>query len=177
MAVGAVTIENARIIFRNFAGREGEYNREGDRSFGVILPEDTAQAMAADGWNVKYLKPREDGDVPQPWVQVSVRFKNRPPRCVIVTSRGRTTLPEELVEILDYADMANVDLILNPYEWSVNGNSGVKAYLKSIFITIAEDELERKYADVPELDLNGQPMAITAGPDFDIIDAEIIEDE
>lgn len=179
MAVSPVTIENARIVFRNFAGREGQYNREGDRNFGVLLPEDVAKVMEEDGWNVKYLRPREEGDVPQPWVQVSVSYKGRPPRVVMVTSRGRNTLSEDLVEALDYADIANVDLILNPYEWIVNGKSGVKAYLKSIFVTIEEDELERKYADLPEIDFTGRPLAIGTGSDepveFEVYDAELVD--
>jgi hypothetical protein len=33
-----VLMEGVRIIFRNFAGKEGQYNKEGDRNFGVILP-------------------------------------------------------------------------------------------------------------------------------------------
>lgn len=179
MALSQVTIEDARLVFRNFAGREGQYNREGDRNFGVLLPNDVAQAMAEDGWNVKQLKPREEGDLPQPWLQVSVSYKGRPPRIVLVTSRGRTTISEDLAELVDYADIEKADLILNPYEWVVNGNSGVKAYLKSIYITIREDVLERKYADVPELDLHGRPLAITSGessdPDFDIVEGELVD--
>ena len=55
-----VLIDDARIIFRNFAGKEGMYNREGDRNFSVILPPDLADQLAKDGWNVKWLKARDD---------------------------------------------------------------------------------------------------------------------
>jgi hypothetical protein len=145
-----ITLEGVRIAFRNFSGKEGQYNREGDRNFAAILPADIAEDMRRDGWNIKQLRPREEGDDPQDYIQVSVGFKGRPPRIVMITSRGRTTLGEDEVNILDWAEIANVDLILQPYEWTVNGKSGVKAYLKSIFVTIEEDDLERKYADVPD---------------------------
>ena len=139
-------VEDARIIFRNFAGKEGQYNREGDRNFAVVLPEDVASEMLADGWNVRYLQPREDGDVPTPYISVAVNFTNQPPRVVLLTSTARSHLSEDTVEVLDWADIQKADLIARGYDWEVNGKSGTKAYLQSLFVTIEEDELERKYA-------------------------------
>ncbi len=146
-----VMMENVRIIFRNFAGREGMYNREGDRNFCVLLDNETADAMARDGWNVKMLAAREEDEEDQPYLQVSVNFKGRPPRVVMITSRGRTTLNEDEVELLDWADIQMVDMIIRPYEWAVNGKTGIKAYLQSIFVTIEEDELEIKYSEVNDI--------------------------
>jgi hypothetical protein len=148
-----VLMEGVKIIFRNFSGKEGQYNREGDRNFAVLLDDKVAEAMTADGWNVKWLKPREDDEEEQEqaYLSVSLNFsKGRPPRVVMVTSRGRTHLGEDEVELLDWADISNVDLIVRPYEWSVNGKTGVKAYLQSIYVTIEEDALELKYADLDQ---------------------------
>lgn len=144
-------VEDAQIIFRNFEGKEGQYNRKGDRNFGVILDPKTAEQMVKDGWNVKYLKAREEGDDEIPWVQVSVNFENRPPRVVMITSTSRTNLDDSSVEVLDWTNIQTVDLIARAYNWEVNGKTGIKAYLKSMFVTIEEDELERKYGvnDVP----------------------------
>jgi hypothetical protein len=149
-----VLMEGVRIIFRNFSGKEGQYNREGDRNFAVLLDEQIAIAMAEDGWNVKFLRPRTDVDeeaeveAPQAYLPVSVNFKGRPPRIVLITSRGRTNLDEGSIEMLDWADILNVDLIVRPYEWTVNGKSGIKAYLQSIYVTIEEDALEIKYNEL-----------------------------
>lgn len=149
---GTIVIEGARIIFRNFEGREGQYNRAGDRNFSVILPDELVKDLERDDWNVKYLNPREEGDQPTPYLQVSVGYgKGRPPTVVMITSRGRTNLGEQEVELLDWADITNVDLIIRPYDWSVGGRGGRKAYLKSLFVTIQEDELELKYADVDRI--------------------------
>lgn len=172
-----VMIEDGRIIFRNFAGKEGQYNREGDRNFCVLLDTPTAILMSEDGWNIKTLKAREEGEPDQAYVQVSVSYKAKPPLVVLITSKGRTTLPEDMVEALDWVDIAMVDLIINPYEWAVSGKTGIKAYLASIYITIAEDALMLKYAEVPELDTSGKPLEIEAGPsDDEIWDAEVVED-
>jgi hypothetical protein len=147
-----VTIEDAQLLFRNFAGREGQYNSEGDRNFCVILPPDLAKELDRDGWNVRALPAREEGEEDVPYLQVKVNFKNRPPHIVTISSVGRTNISEEMTETLDFADMRKVDLICNGYEWDVNGKSGVKAYLKSMFITLEEDELERKYAQMEDVD-------------------------
>lgn len=145
-----VIMEGVRIIFRNFAGKEGQYNREGDRNFAVLLDDKTAEAMAADDWNVKWLRPREDeeGETPQAYLPISVNFKGRPPRIVLITSRGRTNIDEDQIEILDWADIINVDLIVSPYAWTVNNKSGIKAYLQSLYVTIQEDPLELKYSEL-----------------------------
>lgn len=176
---GQLMIEDAKIVFRNFAGKEGMYNAEGDRNFCVLLDDDLAQKLVADGWNVKTLRAREEGDEPQPYIQISVKYRGRngntvrPPSIVMVTSKGRTPLSEDECEILDWVDIQNVDLIVRSFQWAVNGKTGIKAYLKSIYITIQEDALQLKYADVPEIASNGA-LAIEAH-DPNIIDAEFEE--
>lgn len=147
-----VVMEEVRTIFRNFAGKESEFNREGDRNFAVLLDDTIAKAMEEDGWNIKWLQPREDadeGELPQAYLPVKVNFKKgRPPRVVLITTRGRTNLSENEVEMLDWVDIQNVDLIVRPYHWNVNGKTGISAYLQSLYVTIEEDELERKYAEM-----------------------------
>ena len=149
-----VVMEGVRIIFRNFEGKEGPYNKAGERNFAVLLDEKVANMMAEDGWNVKWLKPREDvtdeGEEDQPYLPVSLRYDVFPPHVVLVTSRNRTVLTEDQVEILDYSDIINVDLIVRPYTWTVNNKSGIKAYVKTMFVTIEEDQLVKKYADMED---------------------------
>ena len=152
-----VIMEDVRLIFRNFTGAEGMYNAEGDRNFSVLLDEDVAQAMNADGWAVKWLKGREEGDADQAYLQVSVKYRARggaavrPPKIYMVTSRGRTPLGENEIEILDWADIRTVDMIVRPFEWDVNGKTGIKAYLQSMYVTIVEDPLELKYNSLDDV--------------------------
>jgi hypothetical protein len=170
---GNLVIEGARLIFRNFAGKEGMYNREGDRNFSVLLDDELAEAMTRDGWNVKYLKSKEADEEPQAYIQVSVGFKGRPPNMTLITHNGRTALGEDECEIFDLIDIENVDLIIRPYEWAVNGKSGVKAYLKTIFVKILEDPLQLKYAHLEELPTSsGKVYELPVGPQVTVIDGE-----
>lgn len=153
-----VVLEDVRIVFRNFAGHAGMYTREGDRNFAVILPQDVAEDMVRNGWNVKLLKGREEGEEDQPYISVSVSFKGRPPTIKMVTSRGTTDLGEDEVEILDQVDIAQVDLVLRPYDWTVNGNTGRKAYLQTLYMTIIEDPLALKYGNTTQIATVDGPM-------------------
>ncbi len=71
---GTLVMEDAHIVFRNFAGKEGMYNAEGDRNFCILLDTELAEQMLADGWNIKNLRAREEGDPDQPYIQVSLKY-------------------------------------------------------------------------------------------------------
>lgn len=145
-----LSIENAKVVFRNFSGKEGQFNPKGRRNFCVLLDDDIAGNLADDGWNVKYLNPRSDEEEPQAYIQVSVTFKDFPPKVILISSKGKTRLSEKEIDILDWADIENFDLIINPYRWEVNGKTGIKAYAKAIYVTLVEDEFEKKYYDIPD---------------------------
>ena len=144
-----LNIAGARIGLKDFTGVGGAYNKEGERSFAVFLDDELAETLSADGWNVKYPKPREftseEEDTRQPYLAVEVAFGKFPPKIVTITNDIPKVLSEEEVNTLDWLEIENVDLVINPYHWSVNGNSGVKAYLKAIYATIESDMFSQKY--------------------------------
>ncbi len=150
--VANISVENARIIFKNFSGEEKRFNPKGKRNFCLVLDEETAQKLSTDGWNVKHLIPKDPDEAPLPYIQVAVAFENYPPNIFMISGGKKTRLDEDSVSALDYAEIENVDLIVRPYEWTTSSGSGIKAYLKNMYVTLVENEFEKKYRDLEESD-------------------------
>lgn len=141
-----IVVENARIGIRNFSGKATQFAPAGKRSFHWFMDRDLAEQLEQDGWNVRWMTPK-NGDDTIPHLEVTVRYNDYPPKVVLVTNRGKTILDEETVGTLDWAEIQNVDMIIRPYNYDFAGRSGTKAFLKTMYVTIVEDELEAKYAE------------------------------
>ena len=153
-ARGVVQIDNARIIYRNFAGAPSKFNREGDRNFAIVIEDqDIADALTEQGWNVKIKAPREEGDDPFMFLPVKVKFNDRGPRVYLQNSlegRNRVMLDEDAVGMLDHVDIINVDLDIRPFDWEVQGKTGRTAYLQSICVTQEVDRFLDRYTGEEE---------------------------
>ena len=126
-------IEDARIIYRNFEGVASKFNREGDRNFAVIVPNDEIKDILVEaGWNVKIKPPRDEDDTPFMFIPVKVKFNNRGPAAYLRSGETVTRLNEETIGILDEIDIQSVSMDLRPYDWDVNGKTGRTAYLQAI---------------------------------------------
>lgn len=146
--VNNLTLQDARIIFRNFAGKASKFNNAGNRNFCVVIEDpEQAQALIDEGWNVKQFRPRDDDEEePAHYISVAVNFEHNPPSVYLLTGNRRTVLTEDTIDTLDHADFRTADLIIRPYCWDVGDKSGIKAYLKTMYVKVEEDELAKKYA-------------------------------
>ena len=141
-------IEDARIIYRNFEGLASKYNREGDRNFAVIIPNDEIKdALVNEGWNVKIKPPRDEDDSPFMFLPVKVKFNSRGPAAYLVSGEQVTKLNEDTIGILDEIDIQSVDMDVRPYDWEVNGKTGRSAYLQAINVTQNIDRFGAQYVN------------------------------
>lgn len=144
------TIEGAKIFGRNFSGKEALNNPKGKRTFCLRLDVDEdgsfAQQLKEDGWNVKV----RDDEFETPFLPIEARYENYPPKIYLVTSTKKKLLTSETIDQLDWTEIKNIDITVTPSVWSMNGKSGVKAYVKSMYVRVIEDTLAEKYADLEE---------------------------
>ena len=128
-------IDDARIVYRNFSGTGSKFNREGDRNFAVVIPDqDIADELEVRGWNVKIKPPRDEDDTPFMFLPVKIKFNERGPKVYLQSGDKTVELDEESVDCLDDVDILGVDLDIRPYDWEVNGKQGRTAYLQSIHV-------------------------------------------
>lgn len=177
-----IQIDNAQIQWRNFAGEERlPFNEKGKRNFVIMLDSmEQYEALQDLGWAPKLTKRKEDDpdSEPRPFLPVTVKYgKGRPPRVKVITSRGMRSLDEDTIFSLDFANIEKADVKVRAFQWEFNGRTGVKAYMEAIYVTIREDELEKRYAHIPEVDERGNAVAeITAGEDYQNPFAAQLED-
>lgn len=148
-----LAIDNARIIFKNFTGKDDKFGREGDRSFSIVIEDDAlAEQLANDGWNVKPLTPRDPDEKVNHFIKVKISFRVRPPKIWLLTNHKRTLLDEDTIATLQYARIENADVVVSPWRWEVNGKTGIAAYLQMLYVKIEDDPFADKYADYESSD-------------------------
>lgn len=161
-------INDARIIFRNFRGEGGKFNKEGDRNFALMIAggtlddgkkvmeltaEEMADALLNDvnrfgtGWNVKIKAPKEEGDAPFIYLPVKVKFSDRGPAIYLRSGKNQVKLTEETVAMLDDIDILTVDMDIRPYDDKINGKPFRSAYLQSICVTQEIDRFAARFAE------------------------------
>lgn len=154
---GILQIDDARVIFKNFEGRGDKFNREGDRNFSLLIEDpDTADALIAEGWNVRIKPGRDEDEGPFMRLPVKVKFTDYGPNVYLVTGDRRNELDEESIACLDNIDIESIDMDIRPYDWEVNGKTGRTAYLQSMQVVQRIDRFAARYAGMRGNDIDGK---------------------
>jgi len=147
-----VTLENVRIMYRNFMGQKGMYNEEGERSFNIVIDDPVmATTMLEDGLNLKPLLD-EDERVVGHHMLVRINYKGRPPRIIRVTQDGQrqTSLEQRTVGSLDSVTIEKADITLGTWIWRPEPLPNMSAYCNVMYVHVIEDPLDAKYASLLE---------------------------
>ena len=143
---GVLQIDDARIIFRNFSGEAGQYNREGDRNFALLIPtQEIADELTHEGWNVRVRESRDPDGEPYMYLPVKVKFNDRGPNVYLKSGKSVNRLDESTVGMLDDIDILSVDMDIRPFDWDINGKTGRTAYLQSMDVTQNIDRFAARY--------------------------------
>lgn len=149
-----IQIENARIIWPNFSGKAGRFNREGERDFTLVIPnEEIYEALINDvnefgaGWNVRYRDPIDPDGEPFITMKVKVNCNEYGPKAMLISGGRKIDLNAESISCLDSIDMAVVDLTIRANDGEMNGKAYRSAWLDAIYVTQELDPLAAKYND------------------------------
>lgn len=145
-----LSVEDARILFRNFSGKETKFNRAGNRNFYIIFDQEDGERLLEDGWNLGKLNPRDEYDEVNYKMAVAVSYGKISPKIYMIKGKKKILLTEETVGCLDYAEIETTDIIVRPYNWEVNGKTGVKAYVHTMYVIVREDKFDSKYSYLDE---------------------------
>lgn len=156
-----ISLNGVQLTFRNAEGAikktmangriKGQFNTNGAKTFAITLNEEQALAMEADGFNVKWPKPREDIDPAednrQPTLMVTITNsadKQIHHSVSVFVVAGTDVndpgvkLPHENYDQIDDMDIMFADVNMNVYDWEVNGKQGKKVYLQAMKLYIRE---------------------------------------
>ena len=135
--------------FRNFSGAEGRYNMEGKRNFCVVIPDDEqAEAMKEDGWNVKILQPREEGDPAKYYIKVNVNYGSKVPPSIYKVKGDRVIceLGENHISKLDTKKILHADMSINSYQYDPD-KPDVTAYLEEMYVELEDSPFSYRFAE------------------------------
>lgn len=147
-----IEINNAKIIFKNFSGKPGVYNKEGDRNFCLLLPDDAAVDFFRRNGYSPTVKPStsEEGEFFR-YIKVKLKFNQWGPTIILKSGDKKTRVDENLVSALDSIRIESVDMDIRPYHWErPNGESGQTAYLSGMTVYQQIDRFEQMMMETNE---------------------------
>lgn len=172
-----VTFKDVTLRFKNFSGKETDFNAAGQRNFNVELTEDMAEYLnnvelttksgqTVKGANVKTYVPKEEGAEPR--YSIRVKFGDiEPEQMWYVTSKGKIRLTMDNVGILDrmFIEKAKVQVRLSA--WEQRGRCGITAYLKNLVVWVREDDFADDLDDIPEIGVGPIPNNVGTNDEDD----------
>lgn len=132
-----VVVKNACIMFTNFAGEKDRFNM-GKPQFNLVLTEEAARDLQADGWNVRIMPALEEGEPPTYMTNINVTFSDdgrRNPTIKLYSSldgkRVCRRLSAETIGILDDIRLERINLRIGSFNYDGDKYT-MKGYLHEL---------------------------------------------
>nr|DAG51043.1 MAG TPA: hypothetical protein [Caudoviricetes sp.] len=132
-----VVVKNACIMFTNFAGEKDRFNM-GKPQFNLVLTEEAARDLQADGWNVRIMPALEEGEPPTYMTNINVAFSDdgrRNPTIKLYSSldgkRVCRRLSAETIGILDDIRLERINLRIGSFNYDGDKYT-MKGYLHEL---------------------------------------------
>lgn len=152
---GTLQIDNARILWPNFAGAEKGYDREGDRNFTLVFDNEAlVDELIADGWNIKKRASDDPDEPPFMTMKVKLSYKERAdgsvfgPKAYLWTNGIRNELDQDSIACLDHIDRGEINMDIRPHDWEYHGKTGRTARLNVIEVFQNVDRFQERYANM-----------------------------
>lgn len=132
-----VVVKNACIMFTNFTGEKDRFNM-GKPQFNLVLTEEAARDLQADGWNVRVMPAREEGEPPTYMTNINVAFSSdgrRNPTIKLYSSldgkRVCRRLSAETIGVLDDIRLERINLRIGSFNYDGDKYT-MKGYLHEL---------------------------------------------
>lgn len=137
--------------FSHFDGREDTFNAEGDHNFTLMLNEELAQKLMADGWSIRTMDGYEEGDPPEYLLKVKISYKFEPPKIFLIKGQRKIRATQRDLADIRRDTCENLDVIITPSRWVHGQNSGITAYAKELYATVRQSRFSERYQDFEEI--------------------------
>jgi len=146
-------VENAEVkwAFSHFDGRQDTFNDEGDHNFTLIIPEDQARELLAEGWNVRTMEGREEGDPLEYLLKVKISYRFEAPKIYLIKGKRKFRADESDLADIKRSTCEQLDVIVSPSPWVHGRESGITAYVKEMYAKVKESRFSANYADYEEV--------------------------
>ena len=131
-----IEISNAKILWKNFTGELGFYNKEGGRNFCLVLSDDASvNFFKQNGYSIAVKSSGVEVGEFIRYLNVKLKFNNGKPIITLKSNNKTIRVDENLVSVLDSIKIKSVDMSIKPYHWELpNGEHGQIAYLSSMTV-------------------------------------------
>jgi hypothetical protein len=143
-------LEDAQIkwAFSHFDGREDTFNDAGAHNFQVIIPNQMAPELIAQGWPIREMEGYEEGDPPEYLLKVKISYKFEDPKIFLIKNGRKYRCAQEDLADIKRSVTEKIDVIISPSRWEHAGKTGVSAYCKELYAHISQSRFANQYDDM-----------------------------